>query len=146
MTHSLAWKERRENRPMLAAGLATSFGIALLVSSFALADDATYVLAAVTDMMPQLFLTLLWSLFIALFGAATFSAEKTGKTLDFLVSRRRLATDLLVAREKGEVAAHRGRAARYFASSFPPRSPRDPSPRGAPSAWASRQLGAARAQ
>jgi len=87
MARALAWKEWREQRPVVLAGLALTVSMPLFLAAGLLAMQRDFSIADLADGMPLLLGGLVWPLFAAACGATTISNEIGDGTLGFLLSR-----------------------------------------------------------
>jgi hypothetical protein len=84
---ALAWKEWREQRGVVLAGLATAICLPLIaIAGSALSARGVDIPGSV-ELLPAAFAFLLWPLFGAACGASTIAGEIGEETLGFLLSR-----------------------------------------------------------
>jgi len=87
IARALAWKEWREQRPVVLAGLALTVSMPLFLAAGLLATQREVTMNNLADGMPILILGLVWPLFAAACGATTIANEIGDGTLGFLLSR-----------------------------------------------------------
>jgi len=87
MLRALAWKEWREQRPVILSGLvlAALLPLFLIAGASGMARSAN--LADLAGLLPAAYALLLWPLFAAAAGATTVAGEISDGTLGFLLSR-----------------------------------------------------------
>ena len=87
MIRALAWKEWREQRANVVAGLGLAAALPLFVIAGGVAFSSGITARTLADTIPVLFVLLLWPLFALAAGASTFANERAGQTIGFLMSR-----------------------------------------------------------
>ncbi len=87
MIKALAWKEWREQRANVVAGLGLAAALPLFVIAGGVAFSSGITARTLADAIPVLFALVLWPLFALAAGASTFANERAGQTIGFLMSR-----------------------------------------------------------
>ena len=87
MTRALVWKEWREQRPIVIAGLALALALPPLLAVGMTAIGRYKDLASLAGTVPGIVAVLMWPLMAAACGATTISNEIGDGTLQFLLSR-----------------------------------------------------------
>ena len=85
MFKTLAWKEWREQRPVVVAGVAFAIVLPLFVLSAAGVEEVR--LDDIVEVLPVVFIGIVWPLLAAAAGAITIANEHESGTLRFLLSR-----------------------------------------------------------
>jgi ABC-type transport system involved in multi-copper enzyme maturation permease subunit len=84
---ALAWKEWREQRPLVLAGLGVAALMPFFQAAGASAMSRSIDLASLAEVLPVVFAALLWPIVAAAAGASTVANEIGDRTLEFLLSR-----------------------------------------------------------
>jgi ABC-type transport system involved in multi-copper enzyme maturation permease subunit len=84
---ALAWKEWREQRPLVLAGLVVALFMPLLLVAGASGMSRKLDIASLAEVLPVFFAALLWPIIAAAAGASTVANEIGDRTLEFLLSR-----------------------------------------------------------
>jgi ABC-type transport system involved in multi-copper enzyme maturation permease subunit len=84
---ALAWKEWREQRPLILAALGSAVAMPFFMIAGSIVTSRKIDVSALADIMPVIFASLLWPLFAAAAGGATFASEIGDGTLGYLLSR-----------------------------------------------------------
>lgn len=87
MLKALVWKEWREQRSLLATGVALAVMLPLVLFVAATMALPSVTGQRVVDMTTLAFILMLWPIFVAGAGAGAFASEATGRTAGFLLSR-----------------------------------------------------------
>lgn len=87
LTRALAWKEWREQRGVVLAGLALAASMPFILMAGSSASARGVDLPGIAEALPGLIITLVWPLFAAACGASTVAGEIGEGTLGFLLSR-----------------------------------------------------------
>ena len=102
MTRALFWKEWREQRPIVLAGLAAAIAMPFFALIGTSVFGGSFRVDSLSQVLPALGIIALLPLFACATGAATFADDRADRTLGFLItrpaSRRRVwATKVIVA-------------------------------------------------
>ncbi len=87
MLRALVWKEWREQRPLVIAGVALAAVMPVMLFTVATATMPGFSNRRLADLTVLAFVLLMWPMFTAAAGAGTFANESSGRTLGFLLSR-----------------------------------------------------------
>ncbi len=87
MLRALAWKEWREQRPLVLAGLGIAALMPFVLAAGTSAMSRRVDLASLAEVLPVVFAALLWPIVAAAAGASTVANEIGDRTLEFLLSR-----------------------------------------------------------
>ncbi len=87
MLRALIWKEWREQRPLVIAGIALSTLMPFVLFAVAAATMPRFNGQRLADMTVVAFALLMWPMFAASAGAGAMANEMSGRTLGFLLSR-----------------------------------------------------------
>ena len=87
MLKALAWKEWREQRPLILAGLGIAAVLPLFLIAGMMAATANRNFNNIIDIMGPALLFFVWPLIAAATGATTFGADMADDSLRFLLSR-----------------------------------------------------------
>lgn len=86
-TRALAWKEWKEQQPVVIAALLVCVAMPVVLVAGTAATGAGPDLPELSDLMPGILALLVWPLFAAAAGGATIATELGEGTLGFLLSR-----------------------------------------------------------
>lgn len=86
-TLALAWKEWREQRPSVLAGLSLAILLPVILLTSTASSARPLGASGVAELLPGIYLLFLWPIFATAAGAATISNEISDGTLAFLLSR-----------------------------------------------------------
>jgi len=87
MLRALAWKEWREQRALVVAGVVLALTMPVLVVAASTAAATPLTMRRLADVVPVIFAVLLWPMIAFAAGSATFANESGQRTLGFLASR-----------------------------------------------------------
>lgn len=87
MLRALVWKEWREQRPLVVAGVALAVTMPVLLFAVATATMQGFSTRRLAELTTLAFALLMWPMFAAAAGAGTFANESSGRTFGFLLSR-----------------------------------------------------------
>ena len=87
MHRALMWKEWREQRAVMFAGLLVTILMPLFLFAGMSLRPRPVDLGSLSEALPGLYVILLWPLFVAAAGAGTVASEIGDGTLGFLLSR-----------------------------------------------------------
>jgi ABC-type transport system involved in multi-copper enzyme maturation permease subunit len=98
MLRALAWKEWREQRPLVIAGVALAATMPVMLFTVATATMQGFSSSRLADLTVLAFALLMWPMFAAAAGAGTFANESSGRTFGFLLSRPVARRNIWVAK------------------------------------------------